>query len=79
MDKVYVVTSGKYNAYHIDCVFSTKEKAMEYVALHNITSNDYDIEEYELDSKKRIVMIIFLILFFTFLIAIRLNCQTVLQ
>lgn len=52
MDKVYVVTSGKYDAYHIDCVFSTKEKAMEYVALHNITSNDYDIEEYELDSKK---------------------------
>lgn len=53
MDKVYVVTSGCYSDYQIEAVFSSKEKAELYVAVHydydyNIkNNNDYvNIEEY---------------------------------
>lgn len=35
MDKVYVVTSGCYSDYHIEAVFSSKEKAELYVAVHH--------------------------------------------
>ena len=47
MTKVYVVTSGGYINYSIEEVFSTKEKAAEYIAKFG---KDYDlnnIEEYE--------------------------------
>jgi hypothetical protein len=50
--KVYVVTSGCYSNYGIEEIFSTKEKAQEYINL----VNEYDayalnveIEEFELD------------------------------
>lgn len=52
--KVYVVTYGEYSDYGIEAVFSTKEKAQEYI---NIACTERDcwsstndcIEEYELD------------------------------
>lgn len=47
--KVYIVTSGEYSDYHIDRVFSTKEKAQEYV--DHIGSDWRDIEEYNLDEE----------------------------
>lgn len=46
--KIYIVTSGEYSEYHIDAVFSTKEKAEEYIQQHG---NGFDIEEYELDQE----------------------------
>lgn len=44
--KVYIVTSGDYDEYQIDEVFSTKEKAEEYIEYFG---DDYRIEEYNLD------------------------------
>lgn len=48
--KVYVVTEGSYSDYHIDSIFSTREKADIRVALLN--SSDYrdaDVEEWDVD------------------------------
>lgn len=44
--KIYIVTEGEYSDYHICAVFSTREKAEEYVQSHG---TDYGIEEYDLD------------------------------
>ena len=46
--KIYIVTSGEYSEYEINAVFSTKEKAVEYVEQHGTY---YDIEEYDLDKE----------------------------
>lgn len=46
--KIYIVTSGEYSEYSIDAVFTTKEKAVEYVEQHG---TDYSIEEYDLDEE----------------------------
>ncbi len=46
--KIYIVTSGEYSDYGINAVFSTKEKAVEYVEQHG---TDYNIEEYNLDEE----------------------------
>ena len=35
MDKVYIVTSGDYSAYHIERVFQSKEKAEIYAKARN--------------------------------------------
>ena len=49
--KVYIVTEGEYSDYHIEEVFSTREKAESYIALHNTSSYGYyQIEEYEIDN-----------------------------
>lgn len=45
-DKAYVVTSGSYSDYEIECVFSTRDKAEEYLQYHD---DEYRIEEYALD------------------------------
>ena len=50
MTTIYVVTSGDYDYYHIDGIFSTKEKAEEYIKAPNLLSYQYDIEEFELDA-----------------------------
>lgn len=47
MAKIFIVTSGEYSDYHIDAVFSTREKAEEYA---DICGPDYEIEEYEVDA-----------------------------
>ena len=46
--KIYIVTSGEYSDYGIDAVFTTKEKAVDYVEQHG---TDYNIEEYSLDEE----------------------------
>lgn len=46
MEKVYIVTSGDYSDYAIEAVFSTREKAEEYVDAHG---SDYRVEEYPVD------------------------------
>lgn len=48
MDKVYIVTYGKYSDYSICAVFSTIDRAEEYVQQHGST---FRIEEYFLDGK----------------------------
>ena len=51
MSRVFVVTSGEYSDYGIDRVFSTEEKAKEWIEI--ITSmygGNYNIEQYELDA-----------------------------
>ena len=45
--KVYIVTSGDYDDYRIDEVFSTKEKAEEYIECFG---DKCSIEEYNLDN-----------------------------
>ena len=45
--KVYIVTSGDYDDYQIDEVFSTKEKAEEYIECFG---DECSIEEYSLDN-----------------------------
>jgi hypothetical protein len=47
MAKVFVVTSGQYEDYRIVGVFSTEEKAEEFIQTQD--DNDYDIEEYGID------------------------------
>lgn len=44
--KVYIVTAGEYSEYHISAVFSTKEKAEEYM---DTVGSDFCIEEYSID------------------------------
>lgn len=44
--KIYIVTHGEYSDYEIDAVFTTEEKAVDYVEQHG---TDYKIEEYDLD------------------------------
>lgn len=46
--KIYIVTSGEYSEYRIDSVFTTKEKAVDYVEQHGTY---YNIEEYKLDEE----------------------------
>lgn len=51
MSKVYIVTSGEYSDYGIDRVFSTEEKAKEWVkVITSMYGGNYDIEQYELDA-----------------------------
>jgi hypothetical protein len=44
--KIYIVTGGEYSEYHISAVFSTKEKAEEYM---DTVGSDFEIEEYSID------------------------------
>lgn len=46
--KIYIVTSGEYSDYGIDAVFTTKEKAVDYVEQYG---TGYNIEEYNLDEE----------------------------
>lgn len=46
--KIYIVTSGEYSDYRIDAVFTTKEKAVDYVEQHG---TGYNIKEYNLDEE----------------------------
>lgn len=51
MGKVFIVTSGEYSDYSIDRVFSTEEKAKEWVdVITSMYGGNYDIEQYELDA-----------------------------
>lgn len=50
MDKVFIVTSGCYSDYQIEAVFSTNEKAEEYIDSHKYP-DDFGIEEYGIDDK----------------------------
>ena len=48
--KVYVVTSGSYSDYGINCIFSSRERAEQYI---KVTANGYDefnsIREWDVD------------------------------
>ena len=51
MNKVYIVTSGEYSDYGIDRVFSSEEKAKEWVdIITSMYGGNYNIEQYELDA-----------------------------
>lgn len=51
MSKVFIVTSGEYSEYGIDRVFSTEEKAKEWVdVITSMYGGNYNIEQYELDA-----------------------------
>ncbi len=49
--KVYVVTAGEYSDYHIEAVYSTREKAELYVATHEGEIEEYDIDEPVMEGK----------------------------
>lgn len=44
--KIYIVTDGVYSDYHIEAVFTTRENAERYAAIHSCSY----IEEYEADA-----------------------------
>lgn len=46
-DSIFIVTSGEYSDYGIEAVFSTREKADEYVERHG---TDFRVEEFSIDS-----------------------------
>ena len=46
-DSIFIVTSGEYSDYGIEAVFSTREKADEYVEQHG---TDFRVEEFPVDS-----------------------------
>ena len=48
VNKIYIVTSGCYSDYHIEAVFTTQDKADDYVQQHGM---DYVIEEYDIDEE----------------------------
>ena len=51
MSKVFIVTSGEYSDYGIDRVFSTEEKAKEWIeVITSMYGGNYNIEQYELDA-----------------------------
>ena len=47
-NKIYIVTSGDYSDYHIDAIFSTKKKAVEYLQQKG---DYYRIEMHSVDSE----------------------------
>lgn len=49
--QVYVVTSGEYSDYGIDAIFSTAEKAQEYVSMKEFTNENeyYRINVWDVD------------------------------
>lgn len=49
--QVYVVTSGEYSDYGINAIFSTAEKAQEYISMKEFTNNyeSYRINVWEVD------------------------------
>ena len=50
-DKVFIVTSGEYSDYGIDRVFSTEEKAKEFIKItRDLYGGTFNIEPYELDA-----------------------------
>jgi len=52
-NKVYVVTSGQYSDYGINAIFSTRERALDYIqAFEDDGYHSMGIEEYELDVLK---------------------------
>lgn len=51
MRKVFIVTSGEYSDYGIDRVFSTEEKAKEFIKItRDLYGGTFNIEPYELDA-----------------------------
>ena len=48
MAKIYIVTSGEYSDYNIEAVFSTREKAEEYIQQHG---THYRIEPHGVDEE----------------------------
>lgn len=54
MAKVYVVTSGVYSDYRINCVFATREAAEKYCATWEYKYDEPRIEEYELEDGSNI-------------------------
>jgi hypothetical protein len=44
--KVYIITRGEYSDYHIKQVFSTRQKAVEFL---DTVDDSYQLEEYDLD------------------------------
>ena len=48
-DKVYVVTSGEYSDYRIDCIFRTKEEADTWVS-NRWEPSRYEINEWKFDA-----------------------------
>lgn len=49
VDKVYVVTAGDYEDYHIICVFDNQLDAERYIALHQLDSDSMMfIEEHDI-------------------------------
>lgn len=50
MDKVFIVTSGCYSDYQIEAVFSTEEKAEEYIDSQKYP-DDFQLEEYGIDDE----------------------------
>lgn len=51
MSKVFIVTSGEYSEYGIDRVFSTEEKAKEFIRVTmDLYGGTFNIEPYELDA-----------------------------
>lgn len=47
--KIYIVTSGEYSDYRIDAVFTTKEKANEFIQQQG---SGFRIEEFVIDEEK---------------------------
>jgi hypothetical protein len=52
--KVYVVTEGSYSDFHVSAIFSSREKAVEYMG--GFPDQFNGIEEYELDAEPPRVM-----------------------
>ena len=51
MSKVFIVTSGEYSDYGIDRVFSSEEKAKEFIKItRDLYGGTFNIEPYELDA-----------------------------
>lgn len=44
--KIYAVTDGSYEDYHTEAIFTDKNKAKQYAALHNLDN----VEEWEVDA-----------------------------
>ena len=62
--QVYVVTSGEYSDYGINAIFSTAEKAQEYVSMKEFTDehesyriNIWDVDEYHKTECVNLVLI----------------------
>ena len=60
MSSVFIVTEGRYDNYHIEGVFSTKDKAMAYIARWKRVLTEaereifyYEYHEWEIDKEQK--------------------------
>lgn len=56
IDKVYIVTDGDYDEYHIKAVYNIRELAERYIELYGGDIEEYDLNPYQKELKEGLTL-----------------------